>query len=156
MGVNIRLAKLSDYRKISVISKELHLYHLENRPDIYKEVRKTIYRAYFNELLKDRDVEVFVITLDENIVGYSIIRYINLKDIDLLNDKYFAYIDEICIKKAFRRQGLGRIFFEYIYTSAKNKGVDTLELGVWSFNKSAIDFYRAMGMVEKNIRMEKK
>ena len=155
-GVNIRLAKVRDYKSICSISKELQVYHLKNRPDIYKEERKTIYKRYFNELLKEEDVEVLVITLDEKIVGYSIIRYVDLKNIDLLKDRYYAYIDEICIKEGFRRQRLGKVLFEYIYTLIKNKGVDALELGVWSFNKSAIDFYRAMGMVEKNIRMEKK
>lgn len=134
----------------------MHLYHVKNRPDIYKETRKTIYRSYFNELLKDEDLEILVITVDDKIVGYAILRYVDLKNIDLLKDKYFAYIDEICIREGFRRQGLGKILFEYIYTSVKNKGVDTLELGVWSFNINALEFYKAMGMVEKNIRMEKK
>lgn len=80
----------------------------------------------------------------------------DLKNIDLLKDRYYAYIDEICIKETFRRQGLGKILFEYIYNLVKNKGADSLELGVWSFNKVALEFYKAMGMVEKNIRMEKK
>ena len=71
-------------------------------------------------------------------------------------DRYYAYIDEICIKETFRRQGLGKILFEYIYNLIKNKGAESLELGVWSFNKVALKFYKAMGMVEKNIRMEKK
>jgi len=81
---------------------------------------------------------------------------VDLKNIDLLKDRYYAYIDEICIKETFRRQGLGKILFEYIYNLVKNKGAESLELGVWSFNKVALEFYKAMGMVEKNIRMEKK
>lgn len=156
MGVNIRYAKLSDYKNISRISKELHLYHVKNRPDIYKESRKAIYKRYFNELLKDEDIEVLVITLENKIVGYAIVRYLEVKDIELLNNRYYAYIDEICIRECFRRKGYGKILFDYIYNLVKSKGVDTLELGVWSFNKVALDFYKAMGMVEKNIVMEKK
>lgn len=129
---------------------------MKNRPDIYKEARKTIYKNFFNELLKDEDIEVLVITLDEKILGYAIVRYVDLKDVDLLKDKYYAYIDEICIRENFRRKGFGKILFNYIYDLVKSKGVDTLELGVWSFNKEALEFYKAMGMVEKNIRMEKK
>lgn len=155
-GVNIRYAKLKDYKSVCRISKEMHLYHVKNRPDIYKEARKTIYKNFFNELLKDEDIEVLVITLDEKIVGYAIVRYVDLKDVDLLKDKYYAYIDEICIRENFRRKGFGKILFNYIYDLVKSNGVDTLELGVWSFNKEALKFYKAMGMVEKNIRMEKK
>lgn len=155
-GVDIRYARLRDYKNICSISNELNIYHVKNRPDIYREERKAIYKSYFNELLKDEDIEVLVVTLDEKIVGYATVRYIDLKNIDLLKDRYYAYIDEICIKKAFRRQGLGKILFEYIYNLVKNKGADTLELGVWSFNKDALEFYRSMGMTEKNIRMEKK
>ncbi|MBE6054959.1 MAG: GNAT family N-acetyltransferase [Clostridium sartagoforme] len=156
LGVNIRQANLRDYKYISSISKELHLYHAMNRPDIYKERRKSIYKSYFNELLKEEDVEISVITLDEKIIGYAIIKYVNLKNIDLLRDKYYAYIEEICIKQDFRRRGFGKILFEHIYKRVKENGVDTLELGVWSFNKEALAFYREMGMVEKTIRMEKK
>lgn len=156
MEVNIRKAKLRDCKSICVISKELHLYHIKNRPDIYIEERKTIYKSYFNELLNDKDIEVLVITLDEKIVGYSIIRYVEIKNIDLLRDRYYAYIDEICIRENFRRQGLGKMLFEYIYSLVKNNAADSLELGVWRFNKEAVEFYKAMGMIEKNIIMEKK
>ncbi|WP_294362525.1 GNAT family N-acetyltransferase [uncultured Clostridium sp.] len=156
MGINIRVAKVKDYKSICNISKELHLYHVKNRPDIYKQERKPIYKSYYNEILKDNNIEVIVITVDDKVVGYTIIRYVDLKNIDLLKDRYYAYIDEICIKETFRRQGLGKILFEYIYNLIKNKGAESLELGVWSFNKVALKFYKAMGMVEKNIRMEKK
>ena len=156
MGIDIRAAKIKDYKSICSISKELHLYHVKNRTDIYKDKRKAICKNYFNEILKDADIEVIVITVDEKVVGYTIIRYVDLKNIDLLKDRYYAYIDEICIKETYRRQGLGKILFEYIYNLVKNKGADSLELGVWSFNKVALEFYKAMGMVEKNIRMEKK
>lgn len=84
------------------------------------------------------------------------IRYIEVKNMDLLNDNFFAYMDEICIKESNRRQGLGRMLFDYSYDLVKSNGAESLELGVWSFNENAIGFYRAIGMVEKNIRMEKK
>lgn len=74
---------------------------------------------------------------------------------DLLKDKFFAYIDEICIAKDNRKHGLGRKLFEYSYDLVKSNGAQSLELGVWSFNKNAIEFYRAMGMTIRNVRMEK-
>ncbi|MBS5306584.1 MAG: GNAT family N-acetyltransferase [Clostridium sp.] len=152
----MRHAKLDDYKYISNISKELHIFHVKNRPDIYKEVNKTIYKSYFKELLNDENIEIIVIAKDKKIVGYAMIRYIEIKSMDLLNDKFFAYIDEICIKESDRGQGLGRMLFDYSYDLVKSNGAESLELGVWSFNEGAIGFYRAMGMVEKNIRMEKK
>ena len=129
---------------------------MRNRPDIYKKVSKTIYKAYFRELLSDKNIEFLVIKKDNKIVGYAIIRFIELKNMDLLNDKFFAYIDEICIKESNRGQGLGRELFDYSYNLVKRNGAESLELGVWSFNENAIGFYKAIGMVEKNIRMEKK
>lgn len=155
-GIDIRAAKIRDYKSICNISKELHIYHVQNRPDIYIEERKPICKCYFNEILKGNEIEVIVVTVEDKVVGYTIIRYVDLRNIDLLKDRYYAYIDELCIKESFRRQGLGKILFEYVYNLVKNKGADALELGVWSFNKVALEFYKAMGMVEKNIRMEKK
>nr|WP_291653432.1 GNAT family N-acetyltransferase [Clostridium sp.] len=152
----MRHAKLDDYKYISNISKELHNFHVKNRPDIYKEASKTIYKSYFKELLNDEGIEIIVVTKDKKIVGYAMIRYIEIKNMDLLNDKFFAYIDEICIKESNRGQGLGRMLFDYLYDLVKSNGAESLELGVWGFNEYAIGFYKAMGMVEKNIRMEKK
>ncbi|MCR1952420.1 GNAT family N-acetyltransferase [Clostridium sp. DSM 100503] len=152
----MRHAKLEDYKYISNISKELHIFHVKNRPDIYKEASKTMCKSYFKELLNDEDIEIIVIVKNKKIVGYTMIRYIEIKNMDLLNDKFFAYIDEICIKESSRRQGLGRMLFDYTYDLVKSNGAEALELGVWSFNEGAIGFYKAMGMVEKNIRMEKK
>ncbi|MGF0110438.1 hypothetical protein [Clostridium sp. SGI.024] len=79
MGINIRVAKVKDYKSICNISKELHLYHVKNRPDIYKQERKPIYKSYYNEILKD-NIEVIVITVDDKVVGYTIIRYVDLKN----------------------------------------------------------------------------
>lgn len=132
------------------------MFHVKNRPDIYKQARKTMYKWYFKELLNDENVEIIVITQEKNIVGYTTIRYINIKNMDLLNDKFFAYIDEICIKESSRGKGFGRMLFNYSYDLVKKNGAEGIELGVLSFNERAIGFYKAMGMVEKNIRMEKR
>lgn len=70
---------MKDYKSICNISKELHLYHVKNRPDIYKQERKPIYKSYYNEILKD-NIEVIVITVDDKVVGYTIIRYVDLKN----------------------------------------------------------------------------
>lgn len=108
------------------------------------------------ELLSNKSIEFIVILKEKEIVGYSIIRYTEIINMNLINDRYFAYMEEICIGGEHRGQGLGKILFNYCYDLVKDKGAEGLELGVWSFNKSAIEFYKSMGMVEMTIRMEKK
>ncbi len=65
-----------------------------------------------------------------------------------------AYIDNICVDKAYRGRGAGRLLYDETVRMAKERGADTLMLTVWSFNTDAIEFYKHLGMKERNINME--
>ena len=54
---------------------------------------------------------------------------------------------------------LGGIGTALLYASeaeAKRRGAESLELMVWSFNKSAMRFYESAGMTVRSLVMEKK
>ncbi|MGL4850574.1 MAG: GNAT family N-acetyltransferase, partial [Clostridium sp.] len=52
------------------------------------------------------------------------------------------------------KQGLGKMLFNHIIEDAKKNESDLIQLVVWDFNKDAIKFYKALGMTNRNIRME--
>ena len=51
----------------------------------------------------------------------------------------------MCVKKKFRRRGIGNRLVSTIRDFAKQQGIDKLELSVWNQNEEAKSFYIGMG-----------
>ena len=58
------------------------------------------------------------------------------------------------VDEAFRRQGIAGELFAFMKKDAIKRGFDKIELDVWEFNVSAVDFYRTMGFRETRRWME--
>ena len=54
-------------------------------------------------------------------------------------------IDEICVDKDHRRQGIASSIMKYIENYAKEIGIERIELNMWEFNEEARSFYEKSG-----------
>ncbi|NEU04250.1 GNAT family N-acetyltransferase [Clostridium senegalense] len=157
MSFIIRKATKNDYLEVNALMSELHSLHVDGRPDIYVKVDSPLVKDYYNILLESGLYEVFVLEEDESIlVGYTILEIKESSSRMEFVEKKFVYMNDLCIKKEYRGNGLGKILFNVAVEFAKKVNGETLELGVWNFNESAIKFYKHMGMSVRNIRMELK
>ena len=156
MNTIMRNAKFSDFNDVNNLMLELHNLHVKNRNDIFKATDSPMKEEYFKDLLNNKDVKLFVIENLENseIVGYSNLKLMNTPNIDIVVKSKYIYIDDFCIKQAYKRKGIGKKLFNFILEYAKQQGVESVQLNVWSFNEDAIEFYKFMGMKERNVRME--
>ncbi|SHF32476.1 Acetyltransferase (GNAT) family protein [Thermoanaerobacter uzonensis DSM 18761] len=157
MNIKIREAELNDYKSISTLVKEVHSLHVKNRPDVYVDVENPFTEERFKEILNDEKTRIFVVEDSNNeIIAYSIIEVMTTRNIPILKERKFVYIDDLCVSSNHRREGIGKKLFGYIVDYAKNSGYDALELTVWEFNSDAIKFYESLGMATRNRRMELK
>lgn len=156
MNTIMRNAKFSDFNDVNNLMLELHNLHVKNRNDIFKATDSPMKEEYFKDLLNNKDAKLFVIENLENseIVGYSNLKLMNTPNIDIVVKSKYIYIDDFCIKQAYKRKGIGKKLFNFILEYAKQQGVESVQLNVWSFNEDAIEFYNFMGMKERNVRME--
>ena len=156
MNTIMRNAKFSDFNDVNNLMLELHNLHVKNRNDVFKATDSPMKEEYFKDLLNNQDVKLFVIENLENseIVGYSNLKLMNTPNIDIVVKSKYIYIDDFCIKQAYKRKGIGKKLFNFILEYAKQQCVDSVQLNVWSFNEDAIEFYNFMGMKERNVRME--
>ncbi|MDU4938097.1 MAG: GNAT family N-acetyltransferase [Clostridium sp.] len=74
----------------------------------------------------------------------------------VLKDRRVGHLDVLCVDEMYRKRGIGKKLCDEIIFRLREKGVVSLELMVWSFNKEAINFYESIGMVERNKVMEYK
>lgn len=152
--INIRLADISDGEEVIKLSREIHDYHREQRPEIFADVSP--YSKQFYELmLNDENTNIFVAANEANaIIAYMIITTINYTNMVMLNKRRIVMIDDFCVAKAYKRQGVGTKMFNAAKSFAKEKQVDAIELCVWEFNDEAKEFYKAMGMNVKSRELE--
>lgn len=67
-----------------------------------------------------------------------------------------AVMEELAVLPQARGMGIGTALLYAGEAEAKRRGAESLELMVWSFNKSAMRFYESAGMTVRSLVMEKK
>ena len=63
-------------------------------------------------------------------------------------------MEKIGIDNNFRREKIGTLLMNEIKENAKKLGCERVELSCWSFNASAINFYKSIGMKIQKMYME--
>lgn len=156
MNFKIREAISNDYNAICKLTIEVHNLHVINRPDVFADVNNPLLKEHFIGLINTKNTKVFVVENIDNreLVAYSIVRIMETQSIPILIQKRFAFLDEFCVKSNYKKNGIGRLLFQYIVDYAKAEGASSLQLGVWEFNEDAFDFYKKMGMSTRNRKME--
>jgi ribosomal protein S18 acetylase RimI-like enzyme len=64
------------------------------------------------------------------------------------------YIQHMAIAPEFRRRGVGTLLLSSAMESARIKGINRVELDVWTFNAEARRFYTKHGFEVFNERMQ--
>lgn len=149
----IRKARKEDYCRVKELLIQVHKLHVDKRPDIYFDCNP-ISEEYFNNILNKEDVIVAVYEEHNEIVGLLEARIKNNFSILIEKPRISMLIETMVVDLKHRNKGIGKKLFTYIFKIAKEKNLNNLELGVWSFNDDAINFYEKMGMKPKIIKME--
>jgi ribosomal protein S18 acetylase RimI-like enzyme len=152
--MNIRFADINDIDKIILLEDQIFMLHLNARPDWIDENKKPRNYKYLKNCITNNECKIIIVEENENIIGSCIFKHRKIKDHIIFKDMNNIEIDELIIDKKYRRKGIGKIIFKKIIEFAKENDINKIELGVWAFNKGAIEFYKNMGMNERHIKME--
>lgn len=164
----VRLATEKDLSAIMTIRRQVHMLHVNGRPDIYRMPENA---AEFDQTLLDSletpDMYVFVVdaagavtdslpsvSSSPQIVGYAVVQYKHFGALCIAKERTSAFIDEFGVDEAHRHHGYGRELMNAILAHAKKLHADDLALNVWSFNKNAEAFYNSFGMIPKQQTLE--
>ena len=156
MKLFVRRMKEEDYKGILPLQEEIQRLHEAARPDVFRRGAVSYPEEAFRRVLNDPDWRCAVCEAEGDIVGFVFACVRRLRDHRNMRDADMLLIDDICVREDFRRRGVGRALIAYAEAAAKEAGCGRLELSVWSFNKEALEFYRAMGLSPRELRMEKR
>ena len=152
----IRFAREEELEKVNELRKEVNDVYVEGRPDIFKSGFCAELRDYIYEIWKDPNKDILVAEKDGEICGIAILNCIYKPETPFMFSRDFMDVDEFCVAKKYRRQGVATEMIEFIKKYAKDKGFQQLELNMWEFNEGALKFYEAAGFETYRRYMEVK
>lgn len=132
MSINIRIAAAKDLPNVYGLIKELAIY--ENAPH-----EPTVSLEEFVEDGKGANpsYRVIIAEQDDELIGIALyyLGYSTWKG-------NMMYLDDLVVKEAHRRSGVGQLLFNALIAAAREHGVNQLRWHVLNWNEPAIKFYK--------------
>lgn len=147
-------AEEKDLVRVNELRKQVNDIHVEGRPDVFKAGFGTELRDFARVIMNGENSNIIVAERNGVICGMACVDYVNKPETPFGNARKYYHVQEIAVDEAFRRQGVARELLNFMKADAASRGLSKIELDVWAFNESAIEFYGAMGFKETRIWME--
>lgn len=147
MNNTIRLAENKDIPYLMELLIYIAKLHHDGRPDIFKDKGSSKYcEEDLKKILSSEKTPVFVACdAEDKVLGYAFCIIKETKDNILLHNRKVLYLDDLCVNPNARGKGIGKKLMEKVKSHAQDIRANSVELNVWDFNKSAIEFYKHCG-----------
>ncbi len=153
----IRNAKLEDIPAINNLLRQVLDVHAEGRPDIFKQGTAKYSDEKLIAIIENPNTPIFVaLNIQGDVVGYAFCQYRIIQGSPMLHDVKYCYIDDLCVDRSLRGQGIGTQLYEHVKQHAQKDGYSAIRLNVWCLNESAIRFYNKLGLTPLSMIMEQK
>lgn len=151
--IEIRNLQKKDYEQIKQLENAIFEFHRKHRPDYFRE-HADYTRKEFEELLECPASMAFVAILKEEIVGICFGKIEKSRGNTYCKERKIAVIDDLFVLPQYRGCGIASNLVKAVHEKAMVERAETLELCVWGFNSSAIQFYEKLGMKVQFLKME--
>ncbi len=143
--ITVRDMQPTEAGRVGSLHDQIHALHASGRPDLFiPACEDSSGLILWHQSQPNR--RVLVAVRSEQILGYAIITYISREGTPYTLPRRMVHVEEICVDEACQRSGAGRALMEFIYQDARERCYPRVELDVWEFNKTAQQFYNAVGM----------
>ena len=155
LTIRIRKAEKKDAGKLSELLITIAQLHHEGRPDIYGAGGAKYNISDVEKKIADTN-EIILVAVDENdtVMGYTMSAIIDVEENGILLPYRKLYIDDVCVDSSARKLGIGRKLMDATKKKAEELNCHIVELNVWAFNESAVEFYKSCGMSVQRMYME--
>jgi ribosomal protein S18 acetylase RimI-like enzyme len=147
--MNVRYGNLSDATMLSELGAKT-FYDAFARDNTPENIRLYIRRSFSKEIqlneLSRPEIVFLIAELEDRPVGYAKLN-LNSKDESARGTKVME-IERIYASQEFIGRGVGKELMKACINEARQRGCDSIWLGVWEMNQRAIDFYAKWGFKE--------
>lgn len=106
-------------------------------------------------ILTDANSILLVAERNSEILGYIHMALQRDENHPCLHPRQYVKVRDLAVARKYQRSGAGRALMMAAEDWAKERGVNTIELNVWEFNRGAFAFYQKLGYVTASRHMWK-
>jgi diamine N-acetyltransferase len=151
MNITIRNASIDDYEDLCLVYEELDELHRINHPELFiKPCDCARAKEYINEIINDDSKALFVAEVESKVVGFAECYIKNSSSFPVIKKREWAQLDSIAVKRDYQNYHIGTLLLDKVLEWTKDKGINRIELKVYSFNTNAINFYSNKGFIDSN------
>lgn len=154
-GIKIRRALKADYPAIIEIIIELEDQHIAAVPEVF---RKESYDEQVRDLdavMAEKNSALLVADRDSRILGYIHMALQAEENHPGLLPRQYVKVRDLAVARKYQRSGAGSALMQAAEDWASERGVNTVELNVWEFNRGGFAFYQKLGYVTSSRHMWK-
>ena len=149
----LELAVLSDMNAVEALARQVHELHVGWRPDIYEMPEELYTKDRFLSHIRSR--ELYVARENGTVIGYVLLK-MRAYDWPGVVRRKVMVVDEICVDRSCRGNGIGKQMMLEVRALAKAFGCTDMQLGVYPQNDDAVAFYQKCGFTIRSIDMQRK
>lgn len=154
MNIIIRDASINDYEKLCEIYAELDRHHRLSHPELFVEPENYVRaKEYISKNINDCNKALFVAEADSMIAGFAECYVQKSSSFPVIKKREWVQLDNIAVLSEYQNSHIGTLLLNKVIEWANSKQIHRIELKVYSFNKSAIEFYSARNFTELNKTM---
>ena len=150
----VRFAEEKDLERVNALRKQVNDIHVEGRPDVFKAGFGDEIRDLAKVIINRENSDIIVVERNGVVCGMACVDYVNKPETPYSKARNFYHVQEIAVDVNHRRKGVAKELLEFMIADAKKRMLSKIELDVWEFNESAIEFYQAVGFRQTRRWME--
>jgi len=150
--MRIRDATETDLGVIRRLLDEQNAFHVDLAPGFFRIGPTGAERI--RGVLDDSEAVLLVAEHAGGVVGLAEVRLTRTKDLPVLVQKTYAFLQELYVAEAFRGQGIGTELLHAARAWARDRGAGSIRTAVVPTNDSARRFYAKHGFADTMISLE--
>ena len=154
--MRIREAVIDDFDRIDALYEQVDKLHRDAHPEIYVNPVtpvRTVERI--SSIIQDDLIKLNVLELNGEVIGLARGEIMTSSDVALYKKRAWLLVGIIVVDDKYRGKGYGQNLLDSLYSWAKEKEIQEVELTVYSFNKEAIRFYETNGFSKISQKMKR-
>lgn len=153
--IEVSTLSAADLDEIAPLQEEVHALHIAHSDWLFLHVDRATLAERTRGRLADEETRAFIARRDGTAVGYAIGRTRVRPASSISREHRTLYLEEIGVRSDCRKTGVGRLLVEALVATAREEGIDRVEIDVWAFNAEARGFFERLGFAPQLLRMSR-
>ena len=152
--LQIRMATKADLAAIQRLFLQGDSYHAGLLPDVFNVVERARPDDRIEALITGSDSVVFLAVSENQVVGFLVLKEGGRPDYRMLRPKRLGIVEDIVVAETERGKGIGTRLLKEARSWSEARGLQGMQLHVWTANCGAVRLYEREGFRRVVDRME--